>query len=245
MSDPARGTALVTGAASGIGCAAAQELAARGFRVVMASLEPASPELPADARYVQADIADLARHDRLLDEAGPLACLVNCAGVTSLVRGDLLDLSPASYDRTMSVNLRGTFFLTQAAAGRMLQARVTAQPRSIISVGSINAEIVGENRGDYCMSKAGLGMMTKLFAARLAPSGIAVFEVRPGIIRTPMTAPAAAKYDALIAEGGVPQPRWGEPSDVAAAIATLATGGIPYATGVVIEVAGGLQLHRV
>ena len=237
-------TALVTGAASGIGAATAQALAGRGFNVVMASLEPAAPELPPGARYVQADIADLARHEWLLDEAGPITCLVNCAGVTSLVRGDLLDLTPASYDRTMSVNLRGTFFLTQAAARRMVRASAAAN-RTIISVGSMNAEIVGENRGDYCMSKAGLGMMTKLFAARLAQAGIAVFEVRPGIIRTPMTAPATAKYDALIADGEVPLGRWGEPSDVAAAIATLATGGMPYTTGVVIEVAGGLQLHRV
>ena len=146
----------------------------------------------------------------------------------------------------MAVNIRGTFFLTQAAARRMEVAPShVGVSRPIISVGSVNAEIVGESRGDYCMSKAALGMMTRLFASRLANAGVAVFEVRPGIIRTPMTAPAQAEYDAFIGAGGVPIARWGEPSDVAAAIATLAVGGVPYATGVVIEVAGGMQLHRV
>ena len=237
------GTALVTGAGSGIGLATAWSLAERGFTVVMASLEGAPPTLPPQARYVCTDIADLDGHAALLDSAGPLTCLVNCAGVTSLMRGDLLELSPESYDRTMGVNLRGTFFLSQAAARCMLTQ--TGPGRSIVTVGSINATILGETRADYCMSKAGLGMMTKLLASRLGAAGIAVFEVRPGIIRTPMTEPATARYDALLASGGVPMGRWGTAQDVADVITTLASGGLPYTTGVSIEVAGGLHLHRI
>ena len=238
-----RGTALVTGAGSGIGQATAFALAAHGFDIVMASLEPAPASLPDRARYVQVDIADLTANAELLETAGPLTCLVNCAGVTSLVRGDVLELTPESFDRVMSVNLRGTFFLSQAVARQMLSQ--AGEGRSIVSVGSINAEIVGETRGDYCMSKAGLGMMTKLLASRLGPAGIAVYEVRAGIIRTPMTNPAASRYDALIDAGGVPMARWGKAADVACAISTLACNSLPYTTGVTIEVAGGLQLHRV
>lgn len=238
-----RGTVLVTGAGSGIGHATAHALAAQGFSVVMASLESAPPSLPDRARYVQVDIADLAAHYELLETTGPLFCLVNCAGVTSLVRGDVLALTPESFDRTMGVNLRGTFFLTQAVARQMLTQ--VGEGRSIVSVGSINAEIVGETRGDYCMSKAGLAMMTKLLAARLGPAGVAIYEVRPGIIRTPMTHPAASRYDALIEAGGVPMGRWGEAEEVARAIATLTCGGLPYSTGLTIEVAGGLHLHRI
>lgn len=162
-----------------------------------------------------------------------------------MVRGDMLDVTPESFDRVLGVNLRGTFFLTQTAARSMLADTAAAdQVRSIVSVGSMNAEVVGENRADYCLSKAALTMMTKLFAARLASAGIAVHEVRPGIIRTAMTSAATARYDRLVAEGEVPMPRWGEPADVAAAIATLARGDIPYATGTILDIAGGLQLHR-
>lgn len=238
-----RGTALVTGAGSGIGLATAHTLAARGFAVVMASLEAAPPALPPGARYLCCDIADLAGHPPLLEAAGPLTCLVNCAGVTSLVRGDPLDMTPESFDRTMGVNLRGTFFLTQAVARQMVSK--PGSGRSIVSVGSINAEVVGQTRGDYCMSKAALGMMTRLLASRLGSAGVAVYEVRPGIIRTPMTEPAFARYDALLADGGVPLGRWGEASDVATVITTLVSGGLPYTTGVSIEVAGGLQLYRI
>ena len=171
-----------------------------------------------------------------------MRCLVNNAGVTSHVRGDVLDLAPDSFDHVMAVNLRGTFFLTQAVARRMA-ARPTKAFRSIVTIGSANAEIVGENRADYCMSKAALAMMSKIFAARLAPLGIAVFEVRPGIIRTAMTAPAAERYDGFIAAGGVPMGRWGEPADIAAAVAALARGNI-LPTGIAVDVGGGLNLHR-
>ena len=158
----------------------------------------------------------------------------------------MLDLGPESFDRLVAVNLRGTFFLTQAVARHMLDCRPPADViRTIITIGSANAEIVGENRADYCMTKAALGMMSKLFAARLAGAGIAVFEVRSGIIRTAVTAPATARYDGFIADGGVPMNRWGEPAKVAAAVVTLARGDIPFATGIHLDIGGGLQLHRV
>jgi NAD(P)-dependent dehydrogenase (short-subunit alcohol dehydrogenase family) len=158
----------------------------------------------------------------------------------------MLELTPESFDRCMGVNLRGTFFFTQAVARRMLRPeRDTSPPRSIVNIGSVNAEIVGENRADYCMSKAAVAMMGKLFAARLAEAGIAVCEIRPGIIRTGMTAPSAARYDAFVADGGVPMRRWGEPNDIARAVVTIARGYIPFATGIHLDIAGGMQLYRV
>jgi 3-oxoacyl-[acyl-carrier protein] reductase len=251
----------VTGAARGIGYAIATALAANGFDVALASLEAQGPSLDPftalgrKARYYPFDLANLDRHDALLDaverDLGVPACLVNNAGITSLVRGDLLALTPASFDRCVAVNLRGTFFLTQATAKRMLAApshvpmRTPGPTRTIVTIGSANAEIVGENRGDYCMTKAALAMMNKLFASRLADSGIASFEVRPGIIRTDMTAPAAARYEPFIDSGGVPMRRWGEADDIGRAVATLACGGLPYTTGTHIDVGGGMQLHRV
>ena len=250
--------ALVTGGARGIGAAIATSLANAGFDVAIASLEPPSEAAPVleaidasgrHARYVEFDIADIARHASLVADLwstfGAIDCLVNNAGVTSLERGDLLDLSLESFDRSVAVNLRGTFFLTQAVARRMLgQREHVASQRSIITITSANAEIVGENRADYCMTKAALSMMSKLYAARLAAAGIQVFEVRPGIIRTRMTEPAAARYDELIARDGVPMRRWGLPEDVGTAVATLASGRLPFATGEVINVGGGLHLHR-
>ncbi len=242
--------AIVTGAGQGIGLAIALALEQAGFFVARVSLENENPGGVAGMRgaFYRCDVADIAGHAALLqrisDDLGEPDCLVNNAGVTSLQRGDLLDLGPESYDRTLAVNLRAGFFLTQAFARRRLAAVATG-PASIIFIGSANAEIVGENRADYCISKAGVAMMAKLFAARLAGDGIAVFEVRPGVIRTAMTAPAAEKYDALVAAGGIPMGRWGEPSEVGRAVAALAGGAIPYATGIHIDVGGGLNLHRV
>lgn len=251
-----RGVALVTGAGSdtGIGYAIATALAAQGFDVALASLETPGPALDAfeasgrRARYYPFDLADLDQHGALLDaierDLGELTCLVNNAGVSSLVRGDLIELTPESFDRSVAINLRGTFFLSQAVARRMLAVASTAV-RSIVTISSANAEIVGGNRGDYCMTKAALAMMNRLFASRLAEAGIACFEVRPGIIRTDMTAPAVERYDPLIATGGVPMRRWGQPDDIGTAVATLACGGMPYTTGTHIDVGGGLQLHRI
>lgn len=251
----------MTGAGRGIGAAIAASLARDGFDVAIASLE--REEDAADAMravrdagrravYESLDIAAIDRHEAVLDrvvrELGGIDCLVNNAGVTSLERGDLLALRQDSFDRSFAINVRGTFFLTQAVARRMIADPRSAGEhgfRSIVTVTSANAEIVGDNRADYCMTKAALSMMSKLYASRLAAHAIHVFEVRPGIIRTDMTRPAAAKYDALIANGGVPLARWGEPEDVGAAVASLARGRIPFATGEVVNVGGGLHLHRI
>ena len=159
-----------------------------------------------------------------------------------LSRGELLDVLPESYDRCLGVNLRGSFFLTQRVARRMLEDPHpdAAPPRSIVTITSVNAEVPSLGRGEYCISKAGASMMTQLFAQRLAPHGIAVFEVRPGIIRTEMTAPATEYYDRAIAGGITPIARWGEPDDIGRTVATLASGGLPFTVGQVVWVDGGL-----
>lgn len=259
MSAAARRVAMVTGGGRGIGAAIAAALADAGFDVAIVSRESEADATDAIARarrasgklvYLQHDVARIDEHreaiDRIRRELGEIDCLVNNAGVTSLARGDLLELTPESFDRTLAVNLRGTFFLTQAVARTMLERTPAADTyRSIITITSANAEIVGADRADYCMSKAALSMMSKLYAARLAAAGVHMFEVRPGIIRTEMTAPAAAKYDALIAQDAVPLGRWGMPDDVGRAVAALAEGLLPFSTGEVINVGGGLHLHRV
>ncbi|OAF10239.1 3-ketoacyl-ACP reductase [Bradyrhizobium centrolobii] len=213
------------------------------------SLETQEQEaIPTTDRYYRCDVSDIGQHDALLatiaGELGEPSCLVNNAGVTSLQRGDILDLKPESYDRTLNINLRAGFFLTQSFAKRRLSI-TERRPGSIIFIGSANAEIVGENRGDYCISKAGVAMMAKLFASRLATESIAVYEIRPGVIRTGMTAAAKHRYDDLIAAGGIPMARWGEPEEIGRTVTILARGELPYATGIHIDVGGGLQLYRV
>ncbi|MBR0735011.1 3-ketoacyl-ACP reductase [Bradyrhizobium japonicum] len=244
-----RSVAIVTGAGRGIGRAIADELSKADYAVARVSIEPQEQgAIPTADRYYQSDVADIAQHGALLariaSDLGEPCCLVNNAGVTSLQRGDLLDLSPESYDRTLGINLRAAFFLSQAFARRRLST-ADRSPGSIIFIGSANAEIVGENRADYCISKAGVAMMTKLFASRLAAHEIAVYEIRPGVIRTDMTAAAKDRYDALIVAGGIPMARWGEPEEIGRTVAVLATGQIPYATGIHIDVGGGFQLYRV
>lgn len=254
-------TALVTGGTRGIGRGIGKALAGAGFDIAVVSMEtPAQAEesladiraLGRRAVYIERDIADLASHASLIqtigDRLGSIDCLVNNAGVTSLRRGDMLELTAESFDRSVDVNLRGTFFLTQAVAREMIVARspeAGSTYRSIVTITSANAEIVGLNRADYCMTKAALSMMSKLFAARLAQDNIHVFELRPGIIRTGMTEPATATYDRLMENGGVPLGRWGTPDDVGKMVATIAQGLLPFATGEILNVGGGLHLHRV
>jgi NAD(P)-dependent dehydrogenase (short-subunit alcohol dehydrogenase family) len=194
------------------------------------------------------DIADLESHSAFLQEAqkaiGELTCLVNNAGVSVLSRGDLLSVSPESFDRCLGINTRGTFFLTQAFA-RMLLSRSSAEAnRSIITITSSNAQAVSVSRGEYCISKAGLSMASKLFAARLANSGIAVFEIQPGLIATEMTAPVKANYDRAIDDGLTATSRWGTPDDVAEVVAAMATGKLPYTVGLAVPVDGGLLMPR-
>jgi NAD(P)-dependent dehydrogenase (short-subunit alcohol dehydrogenase family) len=259
--DDAMGTALVTGGARGIGRATCKALAAVGFDIAIVSLETAEEasasigdvrSVGRKAIYFQRDIADIGSHDALIKaickNLGTLDCLVNNAGVTSLRRGDLMDLTPESFDQSMATNLRGTFFLTQVVARMMIARKSGDEPspyRSIVTITSANAEIVGLNRADYCMTKAALSMMSKLFAARLAQANIHAFEVRPGIIRTDMTEPATATYDRFIENDGVPLQRWRTPEDVGRTVATIALGQLPFATGEVLNVGGGLHVHRI
>ena len=251
-----RPVALVTGAFRGIGLACAKRLAASGFNLLIndrpggenaaksASLTDDFAKLGADCLPVLSDIGDLEGHAALLAAAlnrwGRIDCLVNNAGVSARQRGDLLDVSPESFDTCMLVNARAVFFLTQAVAREMINAKSPARDhRSIVTITSSNAEAVSILRGEYCASKAAASMITRLFAVRLADAGIGVYEVRPGIIETEMTLPAKARYDAMIADHRVPANRWGLPDDVAAAVATVAEGRLPYTVGQVITVDGG------
>ncbi|RFC66766.1 MULTISPECIES: 3-ketoacyl-ACP reductase [Mesorhizobium] len=250
-----RPVAFVTGASRGIGLACAEVLAQHGFDLFVADLaDHPSAELThrmeeagASMLYRQADISDLDGHEALAatcaDRLGPIACLVNNAGIGAPVRGDLLGLLPENFDKVMNINLRGTVFLTLAVARQML-AQPADHARSIITITSVSAEMASPERSDYCISKAALSMWVKNLAIRLAPENVGVFEVRPGIIRTDMTAGAAAKYDRLIAEGFVPASRWGEAVDIGAAVAALATGKLGFATGSVLNLDGALSVPR-
>lgn len=255
-----RRCAVVTGGRRGIGRGICFALAAAGFDIAVIDLEDDEAcqatlaglrERGARAHFVRGDIAAVATHAAIVDAVygafGTIDCLVNNAGVSAPKRGDLLDLLPASFDRVVGINLRGTFFLTQAAARRMVaeQRAPDAPARSIVTVSSINAWLVGPDRGEYCISKTGLTMMTKLFAVRLAAHRIHTYEVRPGIIETDMTAVAREKYDRLIGAGLTPIARWGTPEDVGAAVAALATGAVPFSTGDAYHVDGGMHIYKV
>lgn len=250
-----RGAALVTGSGRGIGLAISRHLSQAGFKVAMVSLESPAPkgvqELLAHqgCRYYPRDISKIDDHKKLIasieNDLGDITCLVNNAGVTSITRGDMLDLTPESFDRSININLRATFFLTQAIAKRMILSTLkNEQIKTIMTISSVNASMIGENRADYCITKSSLTMLNKLFATRLAEFGISLFEIRPGIIETEMTAPVFNKYDPYIKSGGVPMQRWGQPDDIAKTIVTLATGGIPFATGIHLDVGGGIHMHR-
>lgn len=250
--------ALITGARRGIGKAIALGLAKAGFDVAINDLG-ASPELDAAVAEAKAlgvravpvtgDIARLEDHAPMLDAAeaalGPLTTLINNAGVSVMNRGDLIDVTSESYDRCQSVNTRGTFFLTQAFARRLLaRAREASLHHSIVTVTSANAIGVSINRGEYCVSKAGASMVSKLFAARLSNDGIGVYEIQPGFIETDMTAPSKARYEKLMADGLTVIKRWGTPEEVARIAVTLATGGLPYTSGQAIAADAGLLTVR-
>jgi NAD(P)-dependent dehydrogenase (short-subunit alcohol dehydrogenase family) len=248
--------ALVTGGRRGIGKAIALALAEAGFDVAVADvvasdeLSSVAAEIAAQGRTsaaIVADIGDIAAHGLLLDEAeaavGPLTTLINNAGVSVLSRGDLLDVTAESYDRCLAINTRGTFFLTQAFARRVV-GRSTEAHRSIVTISSANAVAPSIARGEYCISKAGAAMITKLFAARLSNHGIGVYEIQPGFIETDMTAPSKAKYDALIENDLTVIKRFGTPVEVARIALTLAQGLLPYTSGQVIEADGGLLSVR-
>lgn len=245
--------ALITGGQQGIGLGIARALHAQGFRLAIASLPPeaeaaeALAELGPDTRYYQHDLADLAAIPALLDRVeaaqGPVTALILNAGVAARVRGDMLDLAPENLDWILDINLKGSFFLAQAVAKRMLASQ-SPHYRSITFVTSVSARMASPERADYCISKAAASMAAQTLALRLAPHGIGVFELRPGIIETGMTTAVKDKYDARIAAGLVPAGRWGQPADIGQSVIPLVTGQLAFATGAVIPVDGGLSIER-
>jgi len=249
------GVALITGGQQGIGLGIATALASAGFRIAIAAERPADDAavqaalatLGPDTLYIRHDLQEIAAAPALLDQVeaalGPVTTYVSNAGVPAKVRGDLLDLQPDSFDFVMGVNLRGSFFLAQEVARRMA-ARRSRDYRSMSFVTSVSAEMASIERAEYCLSKAGASMMVKLFALRLAPLGIGVFELRPGIIETGMTAAVKDKYTQRIEGGLVPAARWGHPDDIGRAILPLAQGAMQFATGSVIALDGGLSIPR-
>jgi 3-oxoacyl-[acyl-carrier protein] reductase len=249
--------ALVTGAARGIGRGIALALAERGWSVVInyhsnAQAAQQALELVEKAgghgSMIQADVAVGADRARLIAETlkvfGRIDLLVNNAGMAPRQRMDMLETNEASYDEVMATNLKGPFFLTQAVARVMINALATIPHPKIVNIGSISTYASSTNRAEYCLSKAGIGMMTTLFADRLAEYGINVYEIRPGIVETDMTSKVKDKYDHLIAEGVTPIRRWGQPADVARAVVAIAQDLLPFSTGEVINVDGGFHLRR-
>ncbi|UTA66358.1 3-ketoacyl-ACP reductase [Emticicia sp. 21SJ11W-3] len=251
--------AFITGGSRGIGLGIAVHLAKAGFNLAINGMRPEAAVqevldeltgLGAEVIYCRGDIAS-AQHRQLMlahikEHFGCLHVLVNNAGVAPKERNDILQATEESFDYVLSTNLKGTFFLTQAVANWMIAQKTSTEGFSscIINVSSISATIASVNRGEYCVSKAGLSMATQLFAVRLGEYNIPVYEVRPGIIKTDMTAGVTAKYDELIENGLCVQKRWGFPDDIGKAVAALAKGDFPYSTGQVLMVDGGLTLGR-
>ena len=248
---------LVTGGARGIGAGIVRALAADGHNVAFcgragaesaaAFLEELRCGFSGTFAYYQCDVSDSEARERMLDafqrDFGEIDVLCNNAGVAPEVRADVLEMTEESFDRVMGINLKGPFFLTQAVARRML-ANKNGRFHCIVNTGSISADVASISRGEYCMSKSGVAMATKLWAVRLAEAGICVYEVRPGVIHSDMTSCVTAKYDKLIAEGLTLQPRWGEPDDVGRCVAMLASGSLRYSTGQVINVDGGMTIAK-
>jgi NAD(P)-dependent dehydrogenase (short-subunit alcohol dehydrogenase family) len=252
-------TALVTGGTRGIGLGVARALARDGWALLLGGTRPAADVGPVldelrrhapDVRYVPADLARADDRARLVADVrrhcGAVHALVNNAGRAPRVRADLLEATEDSFDELMRTNLQGPYFLTQAIARDQVERRRgdPAFDATIVFITSVSAEMASVNRGDYCVSKAGLSMAARLFAVRLAAEGVPVFEVRPGIIATDMTAGVRDVYDRRIADGLIPAHRWGEAADVGRAVAALVRGDVPYATGTVLHVDGGLAIPR-
>ena len=254
-----RKTALITGGTRGIGYGIARSLAGEGYDLALCGRreESAVREVLAVLRtltdevvYYQADISDPEARKNLIrglkEKAGRLDLLVNNAGVAPKQRRDILEATEESFEWVLRVNLQGPYFLTQAAANWMIEQKrsIAGYCGCIINVTSISASVASPNRGEYCISKAALAMASSLWAVRLSEFGIPVYDVRPGIIRTDMTAGVQEKYDKLIANGLLLQPRWGMPEDVGKAVAMLARGDLTYSTGQVIMLDGGFTVQR-
>lgn len=258
--------AVVTGGSRGIGKAIALELAGLGYTVAISHFDfsPAGePDesaalatarqieaLGVDCRSLRADVANRADREKLIacvaEHFGRCDLLVNNAGVAPAKRADLLEATEESFERVMRINLQGPYFLTQAVARWMIQQKQQhpERPCRIVNTSSISAYTSSPARGEYCISKAGISMMTALYADRLAEHGIGVFEIRPGIIATDMTATVKDKYDKLIGEGITPIRRWGLPEDIAKAVGAIAEGRLDFSTGQVLNVDGGFHLRR-
>jgi len=261
-----RPVAIVTGASRGIGKGIAQELASLGYDLVVNYFDFTSDGKPDDSRAVQTqkdikslgteceilrgDVSSAGDRDKLVALArskfGRCDMLINNAGVAPSKRMDLLEATEESFDRVLGINLRGPYFLTQKVANWMVEQKKAHPERGfrIVNTSSISAYTSSPARGEYCVSKAGISMMTALFADRLAEYGIGVFEIRPGIIETDMTSVVKDKYDKLIAEGLTPIKRWGRPEDIAKAVGAIAEGRLDFSTGQVINVDGGFHLRR-
>ena len=251
--------ALITGGTRGIGLGIAKSLQAEGYQLVLCGvreehqLKALLEELNqkgTKVTYCQADISKREDRSRLVDFTyetfGKLNILVNNAGIAPSERRDILEASEESFEKLFKVNLQGPYFLTQSVANRMIkhQSQFPEEKMGIMNISSISAVVASVNRGDYCMTKAGVGMATQLWAARLGEYNIPVYEVRPGVIETDMTAKVKGKYDDLIKQGLLIEPRWGKPEDIGKAVAMLARGDLPYSTGQVLTLDGGLTSQR-
>ncbi len=258
MEIPSSKVALITGGTRGIGLGIARSLAAEGVALALNGLRSEKQvqhvleslrTKTSNVLYCQADISRRDDRDRMLSAIrshfGRLDVLINNAGITSPGRKDILEAEESSFDHVFDVNLKGPFFLTQQVANWMIEQQGTREGfrGCIVNISSISAEFVSTNRGDYCLSKAAMRMATKLWAVRLAEYGIEVYEIQPGVIRSDMTASVNEKYDRLLAEGLALQRRWGEPEDVGKAVAMLVRGDLPYATGQVLNIDGGMTIH--
>ena len=251
--------ALITGGSRGLGLGIAEQLAADGFNLTINGRRPEEDVADVleglrnqgvEVEYVQADVADGASRQEMItairERFGRLDVLVNNAGVAPNERADVLEATEESFDRLISINLKGPYFLTQLVAKWMVEQRETVEGFAgvIVNVSSVSADLASVNRGDYCISKAGISMATKLWATRLAEFGIPVYEVRPGVFRTDMTDGVKEKYDKMFADGLTLEPRWGEPAELGHAVSLLVSGKLSYATGNVLTVDGGLTMPR-
>lgn len=250
--------ALVTGGSRGIGLAIARNLGRDGFSVAIVATRPAEhyPEslemIESDGfsyRWFAGNVGDTEDRKRIVNEVisefGAIHVLVNNAGVSPLTRDDLLQMQEKSWDRVLDINLKGNMFMTQLVALQMMtQDPINGKRGTIINISSVSAEVVSTNRGEYCVSKAGISMLTQLFAARLGSEGILVNEVRPGIIKTEMTSTVSKKYDALIEKGLCPISRWGYPEDIARVVSSLCSDSFNYTTGTCIFVDGGMHIPQ-